>query len=484
MKKRIISIFLSLIICSTVVLQPKIVKADSMTNILGGGVLFLLLTTALTHAGYQIEDGDSANYIYNFFFKKYGISEEELEDIAEKNGANMLSWEDFQEKLTTPIDSNYPSLKDVFYKKVTSAGVKVGVKCGTALKQAIDQLVQDLPDTTIEDLGTLTPVTLQSLPFTLDTCYFPTVSSEKGHTFATSDYIKIKVSPKDVEKTTEVNLIFNTAFNNEHYATSLGIKRAIILPVGVTEFTIYNTNEDGHVWDNIVASYFNISSQSFYKRSICNIVRPSNPNYDRKYSFTIDSTYNCNITSFEICDSLWEIPFNEGSKALYNDNEAIWETLGQIETTLDGITDLPLTDSYPHSVGLEFPLDKEYTDTWEQDRTDVDIKTKDEVKTEEEEFEDSEGIEIPMDGIYDNSSKLTDKFPFCIPFDIAKCINGFQRSSDPVVNFTIPFPYVDNFNVHIDLSDYETPLSILRFFELLGFIIGLLVITRNNIIKG
>ena len=104
MKKRIVSIFLSLIICSTVVLQPKIVKADPMTNILGGGVLFLLLTTALTHAGYQIEDGDSANYIYNFFFKKYGISEQELEAIAEKNGANMLSWEDFQKKLTTPIE--------------------------------------------------------------------------------------------------------------------------------------------------------------------------------------------------------------------------------------------------------------------------------------------------------------------------------------------------------------------------------------------
>ena len=165
MKKRIVSIFLSLIICSTVVLQPKIVKADPMTNILGGGVLFLLLTTALTHAGYQIEDGDSANYIYNFFFKKYGISEQELEAIAEKNGANMLSWEDFQKKLTTPIDSNYPSLKDVFYKKVTSAGVKVGVKCGTALKQAIDQLVEDLPTSTIENLGSLSSVSVQSLVF-------------------------------------------------------------------------------------------------------------------------------------------------------------------------------------------------------------------------------------------------------------------------------------------------------------------------------
>ena len=467
MKKRIVSIFLSLIICSTVVLQPKIVKADPMTNILGGGVLFLLLTTALTHAGYQIEDGDSANYIYNFFFKKYGISEQELEAIAEKNGANMLSWEDFQKKLTTPIDSNYPSLKDVFYKKVTSAGVKVGVKCGTALKQAIDQLVEDLPTSTIENLGSLSSVSVQSLPFTLQNCYFPSVSKAESSTspVLTSDYIKIKIIPLDATTPAEVALKIDTAFNSEKLTSGLGKIRTVIMPSGVTEFSIYNMNRS-FGWDDVTACYFDSSTNTFRRSVIANIVRPDNDAYDRKYSFTLDSTVNCSISSLEICDSLWEIPFDEGSKSLYRDNEAVWETLGEIETTLDGIIDLPLTDSYPQSVGLEFPLDKEYTDTWEQDRTDVDIKTKDEVETEEQELENTENIEVPMDGIYENSGKLTDKFPFCIPWDVAKCVEGFKRSADPKVSFKIPFPYVGDFDINIDLSDYETPLTILTFIYL------------------
>lgn len=478
MKNKIISVLLSITIVLSTILQPIVVRANPVVYV--GGGLFALLMTALAHAGYTVENQDSANYIYDFFFKKW-LSDEDLKEIGLEGQSNAKEfWDGIAEKLTTPLDSKYPSLKGVFEYKVASVGAKIVANCTPALKQAIDQLVQDLPDNTLVDLGSLSSVPVQSLPFTLNNCYFPTLEKAKdGYSLKTTPYIKIKVNRTSVDCI--VRIKFDTKFNNEDYSTSLGQIISIGLPSGTDEFSIYNSNR-GRDYDNINEIHWdsNLSSNAIF--TIANAVRSDNSNYDRNYSFTIDSVVGGTINSLEICDSLWEIPFNEGSKALYRDNEAIWEQMGSIEAKLDDVISQPLTDSYPQSIGMTFPLTQEVADTYVQEKDEIDIKSKDEV--EEEESNVPVTPEVEMGGIYENSGKLTDKFPFCIPFDIAKCITGFSRTGNPVVKFSIPFPYVKSFDVNIDLSDYETPLSILRFFELLGFIIGLLVITRNNIIKG
>lgn len=474
MKNKIISVVLSITIVVSAILQPVVVRANPVVY-LGGG-LFTLLITALAHAGYTVENQDSANYIYNFFFKKW-LSDEDLKEIGLEGQSNAKEfWEGIEKKLTTPLDSKYPSLKGVFEYKITSSSAKLVANCTPALKQAINQLVQDLPSGTLVDLGSLSSVPIHELPFSISNCYFPSIrKAEEGERIKTSPYIKIKVSPFDVTKTTEIKLKFNTSFDNEYYATSLGTIRTIILEPGITSFNIYNQNI-GSNWDDII-----VDSYSSSNTCICTIVRPDNPNYSNKYNFTLDSTVNCTITSLEIVDNLWEIPFDEGSKALYNDNKAIWEQMGSIEAKLDDVISQPLTDSYSQSIGMTFPLTQDVADTYVQEKDEIDIKSKDEVMEEESNIPVTP--EIEMDGIYDNSSKLTDKFPFCIPFDIGRCICEFSRTGNPVVKFSIPFPYVGSFDINIDLSDYETPLSVLRFFELLGFILGILILTRN-IIKG
>lgn len=484
MKNRIIAIFLSLIICITVILQPKTVKANPVVFV--GGGLFVLLMTALAHAGYTVENQDSANYIYDFFFKKW-LSDEDLEEIKEldlESQANAKEfWDGIAEKLTTPLDSKYPSLKGVFDYKVTSAGAKIVANCTPALKQAIDQLVQDLPSETIKDLGSLSSVPVQSLPFTLNNCYFPSVPKAESFSspFLTSDFIKIKVKPVDISSGSTVYVKFDTAFNEDKYATSLGKILSANVPAGVTEFSFYLQNR-AYGWDDITFSFYDDSTKTTYDYIRANIVRPDNPSYDRKYSFTIDSVKNCTIESLEICDSLWEIPFNEGSKALYRDNEAIWEQMGSIEAKLDDVISQPLTDSYPQSIGMTFPLTQEVADTYVQEKDEIDIKSKDEVK--EEETQTPVVPEVPIDSITDNSSKLTDKFPFCIPFDLVRSVQSFKDNTNTKIEFDVPIPYSnDPLHFCLDFEQFEVVVIIFRFFSLLMFIISMLILTRN-IIRG
>lgn len=484
MKNKIISVILSITIVLSAILQPVVVRANPVVYV--GGGLFALLMTALAHAGYTVENQDSANYIYNFFFKKW-LSDEDLEEIKEldlESQANAKKfWKGIAEKLTTPLDSKYPSLKGVFEYKVTSAGAKIVANCTPALKQAIDQLVEDLPTSTIENIGSLSSVPVQSLPFTLKNCYFPSVSKAESFSspFLTSDFIKIKVKPVDDSSNSIVYFKFDTAFNEDKYATGLGKILSANVPAGVTEFSFYLQNR-AYEWDDITFSFYYDSTKTTYDYNIANILRPDNPSYDRKYSFTIDSVENCTIESLEICDSLWEIPFNEGSKALYRDNEAIWEQMGSIEAKLDDVISQPLTDSYPQSIGMTFPLTQEVADTYVQEKDEIDIKSKDEVKEEESNV--PVVPEIPIDGITDNSSKLTDKFPFCIPFDLVRSVQSFKDTSNTKIEFDVPIPYSnDPLHFCLDFQKFEVVVIIFRFFSLLIFIISMLTLTRN-IIRG
>ena len=79
MKNKIISVVLSITIVVSAILQPVVVRANPVVY-LGGG-LFALLMTALAHCGYTVENQDSANYVYDFFFKKW-LSDEDLKEMG------------------------------------------------------------------------------------------------------------------------------------------------------------------------------------------------------------------------------------------------------------------------------------------------------------------------------------------------------------------------------------------------------------------
>lgn len=103
---------------------------------------------------------------------------------------------------------------------------------------------------------------------------------------------------------------------------------------------------------------------------------------------------------------------------------------------------------------------------------------------------------------FDVNSYKTDLrlvFPFCIPFDLIHLLNvldtepeapRFEIPIDIVVNNPFPSKVTDGAMIDyhttmvIDMSDYEQPIKVIRIFEIIFFILGLMLITRQQMIKG
>lgn len=86
-------------------------------------------------------------------------------------------------------------------------------------------------------------------------------------------------------------------------------------------------------------------------------------------------------------------------------------------------------------------------------------------------------------------------FPFCIPFDLVHLIQAFEAEPEaPVFEFPLdlelenPWTGKKILDYHhvfkLDMADYEPVIKIFRIFEIIFFIIGLLMITRQQMIKG
>ena len=103
--------------------------------------------------------------------------------------------------------------------------------------------------------------------------------------------------------------------------------------------------------------------------------------------------------------------------------------------------------------------------------------------------------ESPEDEVKPYTADLTKVFPFCIPFDLIHLFKVLDAEPEAPV-FKIPIELkVDNpFNgksivdyedtMVINLSDYEQPVKVIRIFEVIFFLIGLMLITRSHMIKG
>lgn len=90
---------------------------------------------------------------------------------------------------------------------------------------------------------------------------------------------------------------------------------------------------------------------------------------------------------------------------------------------------------------------------------------------------------------------LREIFPFCIPFDLVHLIKVFEAEPEaPVFKFPLDIE-LDNpwtgekvvdyhHEFELDMSDYEPVIKILRIFLVIFFIVGLMMITRQQMIKG
>lgn len=80
---------------------------------------------------------------------------------------------------------------------------------------------------------------------------------------------------------------------------------------------------------------------------------------------------------------------------------------------------------------------------------------------------------------------LIDKFPFCIPFDLISLIKAFEAEPEaPYIEIPFVVPVIGaSDNIVIDLSKYEYIGAILRSLEVVGFLLFLILKTRD-LIKG
>lgn len=87
------------------------------------------------------------------------------------------------------------------------------------------------------------------------------------------------------------------------------------------------------------------------------------------------------------------------------------------------------------------------------------------------------------------TADLTTLFPFCLPFDLIDLVKTL--SAKPVapkweIPIKIKYGNVVNYKetFTIDMGEFDDVVKIFRTLETLGFIVGLIMITRNQMIKG
>lgn len=96
-------------------------------------------------------------------------------------------------------------------------------------------------------------------------------------------------------------------------------------------------------------------------------------------------------------------------------------------------------------------------------------------------------------GIGDYALPLADFFPFCLPFDFYKFISCLAAEPvTPEVDIKFPTNFslasggvnIEYTEYTVDLHQFDDAAAILRKFELLLFVVGLILVTRSHFIRG
>lgn len=96
------------------------------------------------------------------------------------------------------------------------------------------------------------------------------------------------------------------------------------------------------------------------------------------------------------------------------------------------------------------------------------------------------GFFTPSGNVDSYAIDLTSFFPFCIPFDLYDFLSLFLAEPEaPHFEFDIDFPYMNEpWHLVIDLSPWDGVAQLLRRLELLLFIVGLGMVTREKFLRG
>ena len=95
---------------------------------------------------------------------------------------------------------------------------------------------------------------------------------------------------------------------------------------------------------------------------------------------------------------------------------------------------------------------------------------------------DKPSVNWPSAGDISLPKLIISKFPFCIPFDVARLIGLLEADpKTPVFHVPLKVGTILDEEIVLDLSQWDNAVRIIRWGELIAFVAGLVLVTRNYI---
>lgn len=217
--------------------------------------------------------------------------------------------------------------------------------------------------------------------------------------------------------------------------------------------------------------------------------------YDTSYYVTLISTQGVEYLNRYMPEVV--VVYYQDFIAMLNENRDIDYNNVGIDIVTDGIV-LPLDDSnYEEGDGAIIDVgadwgttigditDETIPDAFSDGKEGEATITYESEDAVEDQVENTLQQEISQDVSDYQSPGLQDVFPFCIPFDIYAFFECL--AADPVApSFTWRFyvPRICDEEFTVDLAPFNTVAQIVRTMELLAFIVGLALVTRDKFLRG
>lgn len=129
-------------------------------------------------------------------------------------------------------------------------------------------------------------------------------------------------------------------------------------------------------------------------------------------------------------------------------------------------------------IPFDIPVDQTSGKPMDDTGTDTDTPSKPGEGTDT----DKPSVNWPSAGDISLPKLIISKFPFCIPFDVARLIGLLEADpKTPIFHVPLKVGTILNEEIVLDLSQWDNAVRIIRWGELIAFVAGLVLVTRNYI---
>lgn len=130
----------------------------------------------------------------------------------------------------------------------------------------------------------------------------------------------------------------------------------------------------------------------------------------------------------------------------------------------------------------DIPYDKVVDQSTGKSLDDTGTDTENPSKPGEGTDTDKPSVNWPSAGDISLPKLIISKFPFCIPFDVARLIGLLEADpKTPVFHVPLKVGTILDEEIVLDLSQWDNAVRIIRWGELIVFVAGLVLVTRNYI---